>query len=55
MGRLEQKVCVVTGAAGGIGAATAELFCAQGACVMLVDMDSAVQKAVSLATSGAAA
>jgi NAD(P)-dependent dehydrogenase (short-subunit alcohol dehydrogenase family) len=37
-GRLEGKVCVVTGAAGGIGAATAELFTREGARVVGVDL-----------------
>jgi NAD(P)-dependent dehydrogenase (short-subunit alcohol dehydrogenase family) len=37
-GRLEGKVCVVTGAAGGIGAATAEVFEREGARVVGVDL-----------------
>jgi NAD(P)-dependent dehydrogenase (short-subunit alcohol dehydrogenase family) len=36
--RLEDRVCVVTGAAGGIGAATAELFEREGARVVGVDV-----------------
>jgi len=36
--RLQGKVCVVTGAAGGIGAATAELFQSEGARVVGVDV-----------------
>ncbi len=38
MGRLEGKVCVVTGAAGGIGSATCELFAHEGATVVGVDL-----------------
>jgi NAD(P)-dependent dehydrogenase (short-subunit alcohol dehydrogenase family) len=38
MGRLQDKVCVITGAAGGIGAASASLFAAQGARVVGVDL-----------------
>jgi NAD(P)-dependent dehydrogenase (short-subunit alcohol dehydrogenase family) len=37
-GRLEGKVCVITGAAGGIGAATAAAFKAEGATVVGVDL-----------------
>src|SRR5206468_7622063 len=37
-GRLTGKASIVTGAAGGIGAATAELFCREGARVLLADI-----------------
>jgi NAD(P)-dependent dehydrogenase (short-subunit alcohol dehydrogenase family) len=38
--RLEDKVCVITGAASGIGAESARLFMAEGAQVVGVDLDS---------------
>jgi NAD(P)-dependent dehydrogenase (short-subunit alcohol dehydrogenase family) len=38
MARLAGKVCVITGAAGGIGAATAEVFAREGAVVVGVDL-----------------
>ena len=36
--RLKDKVAIVTGAAWGMGASTAELFAAEGACVMVTDI-----------------
>jgi NAD(P)-dependent dehydrogenase (short-subunit alcohol dehydrogenase family) len=39
-GRLDGKVCVITGAAGGIGGASAELFASEGARVVGVDLAS---------------
>ena len=41
MGQLEGKVAIVTGAAGGIGEGIARLFAAEGARVLLVDLDLA--------------
>ena len=40
MGSMDGKVCVVTGAAGSIGLASAKLFVGQGAKVLLVDRDA---------------
>jgi len=51
MKRLEGKVALITGGGAGIGAATARLFCAEGAALMLVDADaSALAKTAKLIT-----
>jgi 3alpha(or 20beta)-hydroxysteroid dehydrogenase len=46
--RLEGKVALITGAAGGIGAASARRFAAQGALVLLTDADGAERLRVEL-------
>lgn len=53
MSDFEGQVAVVTGAAGGIGGATARLFAARGARVLLADRDAAVEAAAEgLRTAG---
>lgn len=45
MGRLQDKIALITGAAGGLGLAMARLFAAEGARVILTDLDeTAVQE-----------
>ena len=40
MHRVKGKVALITAAAAGIGAATGELFCAEGGMAMLVDANA---------------
>src|SRR5215475_1775305 len=47
-GRLQDKVCVITGAASGIGAETARLFTAEGARVVGIDLDSETEGELSI-------
>ncbi len=47
MSQLEGKVAIITGAAGGIGAATAALFLERGARVVLADIDTAAVQSVA--------
>ena len=55
LGSVRGKVAVITGAAGGIGAATARAFAAAGARVVLVDVQAAALERVRAALPGARA
>jgi NAD(P)-dependent dehydrogenase (short-subunit alcohol dehydrogenase family) len=46
MNRLDKKISVITGAASGMGAATAELFAAEGSTVVLTDLNEELGSAV---------
>ncbi len=50
--RLDQKVAVVTGGAGGLGRATCELLAAEGARLLVVDIDEGGARATAEAVGG---
>src|SRR4051812_17564045 len=52
MGKLDGKIAIITGAAGGIGAAAAALFVHEGAKVMLVDRDESGLSATASSIGG---
>lgn len=52
MALLDGKVAIVTGSARGIGRATAELFCEQGAMVLINDLDADVAEQTASELSG---
>src|SRR5690349_23203900 len=55
MGRLNDKIAIVTGAGAGIGKAIAGKLAAEGATVVVTDMDEASAKATAAALPGAVA
>jgi NAD(P)-dependent dehydrogenase (short-subunit alcohol dehydrogenase family) len=54
MNRLQHRIAIVTGAARGIGLACAQRFAAEGATLVLADLDEAAGTAAAAAISGAA-
>lgn len=54
MGALDGKICIVTGAAGSLGLASARRFLAEGARVLLVDRERAALEAAAASLTAAA-
>ena len=52
MGRLDGKVCVITGAGGGMGREAAIVFTAEGAKVCVADLDASARRGDGLAVLG---
>ena len=52
MGRLDGKVCVITGAGGGMGREAARLFSGEGALVVAADVDEALVTDVAAGCEG---
>ncbi len=55
MGRLDGKVAIVTGGASGIGAATVQRFVAEGARVVIADLNDEAGEGVARGLGAAAA
>ncbi|MFM8320255.1 MAG: SDR family NAD(P)-dependent oxidoreductase, partial [Chloroflexota bacterium] len=53
--RLQDRVCLVTGGAAGIGRATAERFCEEGAAVVICDLNEEAGQALAQRLGGGAA
>jgi len=52
MGRLDDKVCVITGAAAGLGRVAAELFAAEGATVVIADLGDGAEAVAAIEAAG---
>jgi NADP-dependent 3-hydroxy acid dehydrogenase YdfG len=55
MGKLDNRIAVITGAGSGIGAATARLFAVEGAQIVIADIDEVAGKKVAAELGSAGA